>query len=143
MADWPRIHQRVVDLFAQGWHRPHPHAWDALLAEDAELVQPLLRSGRGAACWQEEARRLLRFAPDLRGDVTAWAGRDDVVFIDVRLSATLGGRPLVVHSFDKLRITPEGRVTSRVAAFDVTPVVLTLLLRPTAWGRSARLLLGR
>jgi hypothetical protein len=116
---------------------------DALLAEDAELVQPLLRSGRGAACWQEEARRLLRFAPDLRGDVTAWVGRDDVVFIDVRLSATLGGRPLVVHSFDKLRITPEGRVTSRVAAFDVTPVVLTLLLRPTAWGRSARLLLGR
>jgi hypothetical protein len=143
MADWPSVHQQVVDLFAKGWDRPDPHAWDELLAEDAELVQPLLRSGRGRGVWQEEARRLLQLAPDLRGDVLGWAGRDDVVFIDVRLSATVGGKPLTFRSFDKLLISPEGRVLRREAVFDPAPVALALLLRPKAWFRAARLLLRR
>ena len=143
MADWPSVHQQVVDLFAKGWDRPHPHAWDDLLAEDAEFVQPLLRSGRGRAVWHDAASRLLRLAPDLRGDVIAWAGRDDVVFIDVRLSATVGGKPLAFRSFDKLLIGPDGRVVRREASFDPAPVALALLLRPTAWLRAVRLLLGR
>jgi hypothetical protein len=81
--------------------------------------------------------------PDLRCDVMAWAGRDDVVFIDVRLSATVGGKPLTFHSFDQLRISPEGRVLRREASFDPAPVALALLLRPTAWLRAARFLLRR
>src|SRR5439155_21725051 len=110
MSDWPCVHERVVELFAAGWDRPQPHAWDELLAEDAEFVQPLLRSGRGRALWHEEARRLLALAPDLRGDVLAWAGRDDVVFVDVRLTATVGGKPLALRSFDKLWISLDGLV---------------------------------
>lgn len=143
MADWPSVHQRVVDLFAKGWDRPDPHAWDELLAEDAELVQPLLRSGRGRAVWHEEARRLLRLAPDLRGDVLTWSGCDDVVFIDLRLSATIGGKPLVFRSVDKLLITADGRVLRREAFFDPGPIALTLLRRPGAWLRSARFLIRR
>jgi SnoaL-like domain len=143
MADWPSVHQQVVDLFVKGWGRPEPHAWDELLADDAELVQPMLRSGRGRAVWHEEARRLLRLAPDLRGDVLAWAGRDGVVFIDLRLSATVGGRPLVFRSVDKLLIDPDGRVLRREAFFDPAPIALALLLRPAAWLRAARFLLRR
>lgn len=143
MAEWPSVHQQVVELFAKGWDRPHPHAWDELLAEDAELVQPLLRSGRGRAVWQEEARRLLQLAPDLRGDVLAWAGCDDVVFIDVRLSATVGGKPLTFRSVDELLISPDGRVLRREAFFDPAPIALALLVRPKAWFRAARLLLRR
>jgi hypothetical protein len=143
VADWPSVHQQVVDLFAKGWDRPEPHAWDELLAEEVELVQPLLRSGRGRALWNEEARRLLRLAPDLRGDVLAWAGRDDVVFIDVRLSATVGGKPLTFRSTDKLLIGPDGRVLRREGSFDPVPVALALLLRPRAWLRSVRFLLRR
>jgi ketosteroid isomerase-like protein len=143
MADWPSVHQQVVDLFAKGWDHPDPHAWDELLAEDAELVQPLVRSGRGRVVWQEEARRLLRLAPDLRGDVVGRAGRDDVVFIDVRISATVGGKPLIFRSLDKLLISPDGRVLRREAFFDPVPVALALLLRPAAWLRSARFLLRR
>jgi hypothetical protein len=106
-------------------------------------AEPLLRSGRGRAVWHDAASRLLRLAPDLRGDVIAWAGRDDVVFIDVRLSATVGGKPLAFRSFDKLLIGPGGRVVRREASFDPAPVALALLLRPTAWLRAVRLLLGR
>ncbi|GAA5132285.1 hypothetical protein [Pseudonocardia adelaidensis] len=95
------------------------------------------------AVWQDGARRLLRLAPDLRGDVVTWAGHDDVVFIDVRLRATVGGKPLVFRSFDQLLISPEGRVLRREAFFDPTPVALALLLRPAAWLPAARLLLGR
>ncbi|MHA6619609.1 nuclear transport factor 2 family protein [Pseudonocardia sp. DLS-67] len=143
MADWPSVHQQVVDLFEKGWDRPDPHAWDDLLAEDAEFVQPLLPSGRGRAVWHEAARRLLRLAPDLRGDVMTWAGRDDVVFIDVRLRGTVGGKPLTFRSFDQLQIGPDGRVLRREAFFDPTPVALALLLRPAAWLGAVRLLLGR
>jgi len=140
MSDWPSVHQRVVDLFAKGWERPDPHAWDDLLADDAEFVQPLLRSGRGSAVWHEEARRLLALAPDLRGDVVEWAGREDVVFVDLRLSATVGGKPLTFRSLDKLRINPDGRVLRREAFFDPLPVALTLLRRPAGWRRLARFL---
>jgi len=143
MADWPSVHQRVVDLFAKGWDAPGPHAWDELLAEDVELVQPLLRSGRGRAVWHDGVSRLLGLAPDLRGDVVAWAGNDDVVFIDVRLSATVGGRPLTFRSFDRLLVSPDGRVLRREASFDPVPVVLALLLRPTAWPGAVRLLTAR
>jgi hypothetical protein len=143
MSDWPSVHNQVVELFATSWERPHPHAWDDLVAEDAEFVQPLLRSGRGRAIWQDEARRLLALAPDLRGDVVAWAGRDDVVFIDVQLSATVGGKPLTFRSFDKLRISPDGLVLHREAFFDPLPVALTLLRRPAGWRRLARFLARR
>ena len=143
MSDWPSVHERVVELFAAGWERPHPHAWDELLAEDAEFVQPLLRSGRGRALWHQEARRLLALAPDLRGDVLAWAGRDDVVFVDVRLSATVGGRPLAFRSFDELWIGTDGLVLRREASFDPLPVALTLVRRPAGWGRLVRFLVRR
>jgi SnoaL-like domain len=133
MTDWPSVHQHVVDLFAKGWAHPGPDAWDDMLAEDAEFAQPLLPNARGKVAWQDETRRLLTLAPDLHGEVVAWAGRDDIVFIDVEQRATVGGKPLIFRSFDKLRITPDGRVWRREAFFDPGRIALALLLRPSSW----------
>ncbi|HEY0689365.1 MAG TPA: zinc-binding dehydrogenase [Kribbella sp.] len=77
VIDWPALHQQVVKTFALGWDRPHPHAWGDFLAEDVELVQPMLRRGRGRDLWWDESRRLLAFLPDLRADVMSWAGKED------------------------------------------------------------------
>lgn len=134
MTPWPDIHRRVVEAFAAGWQRPHPHAWDELLAEDVVLGQPLLRSGNGLRLWQQEVDRLLTFLPDIHGEVSSWAGRDDVVFIRIRLSATAGGKPLSFTAVDQLHLDAAGVVVGRESFFDPTPVLTTLLKRPRTWG---------
>ncbi|WP_219415649.1 nuclear transport factor 2 family protein [Pseudonocardia nigra] len=134
-TSWSQAHDRVLEGFSAGWRRPHPHAWDDVLAEDVVFTQPLLRPGTGPAHWHEEARRLLAFAPDLTGEVLSWAARDDVMFIDLRLTATVGGAPVTVRTVDRLRVTPSGRIVRRDASFDWWPVARAVLLRPSAWWR--------
>lgn len=132
-VDWPATHRTVLEVFAKGWRQPDPHAWDEFLAEDVELVQPLLRDGRGRALWHEEMRRLLTFAPDLRAEVLSWAGHEDVVFIDLRITATVGGAPLSFRAFDRLVIDTSGTVLRRESFFDPAPVAVSLLRRPRTW----------
>ncbi|WP_064745176.1 nuclear transport factor 2 family protein [Pseudonocardia acaciae] len=133
MAAWPTVHQRVVQAFADGWERPHPNAWDGLLAEDIELVQPLLPSGHGRHVWQEEMRRLLAFLPDLRGEVLGWAGREDRVFLHVELSATVGTGRVAFRAVDQLELDQAGTVLRRESFFDPAPVAAELARRPASW----------
>lgn len=133
MTDWPRVHHQVVEKFAEGWAQPHPHAWDDLLHEDVELIQPLLDDVTGRGAFADEARRLLALAPDISGEVIDWAGQDDVLFIDLRLTGTAGRAPVSFRTFDKLRITPDAIVVRREAAFDPTPIMRSLLVRPSSW----------
>lgn len=130
---WSTAHARVIEGFAAAWRRPHPQAWDAVLAGDVELRQPLLPPCTGRARWHEEARRLLAFAPDLTGEVLHWAARDDVMFVELRMTATVGGAPLAVHTVDLLRIAPPGLIVRRDASFDPWPVARAVLLHPRAW----------
>jgi len=136
MTDWPSIHQRVIKSFRAGWERPHPHAWDELLADDVELAQPMLCAGRGRELWWDEVSRLLAFLPDFRGEVLSWSGRDEMLFIEVAFTATLGGRPLSFRAIDQLHLRPEGTLLRRESFFDSVPLVLLVLRRPSAWWRS-------
>jgi hypothetical protein len=133
MTAWAEVHKQVVGAFAAGWHAPAPHAWDELMADDLELTQPLLRNGQGRVLWQQEVARLLALLPDLHGEVIGWAGRGDLVFIDIRLTARLGGKPLGFRAVDRLRVDPAGVVRDRQSFFDPAPVALTLARRPAAW----------
>lgn len=133
MPDWAEIHEQVVEAFATGWRDPDPHAWDQLLADDVALRQPLLQNGRGRALWQQEVGRLLEFLPDARGEVLRWAGRGDAVFIELRVDATLAGRPLSFTAVDRLRIDPAGVVQQRDSFFDPAPVAAVVVRRPSAW----------
>jgi SnoaL-like protein len=135
MTDWAAAHELAVDRFTKGWRQPDPHAWDELLTDDVELNQPLVASGTGVANWHDEMRRLLVLAPDLRGRVLAWAGRGEDLFIDVELTATIGGRPVSIRSLDRLRVTEEGRVRRRDAFFDPTVIAAAVVSRPSAWWR--------
>lgn len=126
-------HEQAVEAFVKGWHRPGPHAWDELLAPDIALNQPLLRCGRGRELWQQEIGRLLVFLPDLHGEVLGWAGAEDRVFIHIRLTATLGGKPLSFEAVDLLRLDPSGVVVARDSFFDPMPVAAVLARRPSAW----------
>lgn len=133
MTDWPRVHDRVLEAFTAGWKQPGPHAWDDFLADDVELVQPMLRDGRGRALWWDEAARLMELLPDLHGEVLAWSAVQDTMFIDVRFTATLGGKPMIWRAVDVLRIDSSGALLRRESFFDSAPLALTVLRRPRAW----------
>lgn len=133
VTDWAKVHADVVDEFTRGWAAPGPHAWDGFLADDVEMVQPMLRDGTGRASWREETERLLELLPDLRGEVLTWAGRADRLFIELRLTATLGRTSLDVRVVDQFVLTPEGTVVRRESFFDPAPMVRAVLRSPGSW----------
>jgi hypothetical protein len=124
---------QAVQAFGNGWNKPHPHAWDDLLAADVQLHQPLMPDGVGLDHWQREFARLQAFLPDLQGQVLDWAQTPDGVLIHLRCSATAGGRPLTFDVVDRLHISTDGAVVRRMSFFDPTPLVGALLTRPRAW----------
>ena len=73
--------------------------------------------------------------PDLRAVVLSWAGTGENLFIHIRFSATLAGKPLTWDAVDLLRLTPDGTAVFRESFFDSAPVAAALLGRPRAWLR--------
>lgn len=134
-TDWAAVHQKVVDQFRAGWDAPAPDIWDSFLGADMEFVQPMLRHGFGPEFWHGETARVLALIPDLRADVLSWAGTGDTLFINLRFTGTLGGRPLTWDAVDLLRITPDGTAVFRQSFFDSVPVATQLIRRPSAWLR--------
>lgn len=106
MPDWPSIHRDVVAAFAAAWASPEPHAWDPILDEDVLLEQPMIRTVRGRAGWWSEVARLLALLPDLRAEVLDWSGSADRLFVHIRFTATLAGRPLDWSAVDVMRLGP-------------------------------------
>jgi hypothetical protein len=123
----------VVDAFAAGWRAPAPHAWDDLLHPEVVLEQPLLRDGRGRAVWHDAVARLLTFVPDLTGHVHGWAGDGDILYVDVELTGTVGGRPYSVRAVDRLTLDEDGLITARRSFLDPTTLVTAIATRPSAW----------
>jgi hypothetical protein len=135
MTDWAPIHEKVMAAFEVGWDQPSPHAWDAFLDESMHFVQPMLRHGVGRELGWEESARTLKLVPDLRADVLAWSGHEDTLFIHIRFTGTLGGRPLTWEAVDLLHLDSDGQAVFRESFFDSFPVALALVRRPRAWLR--------
>lgn len=125
--------EAAVAAFANGWKSPHPHAWDDLLADEVELVQPLLRDRVGRHALAEEYGRLLQLIPDLKGEVLRWAAEDRTVRIELRLTGTLGRLPLRLDVTDQLTLDDDGRISSRRAKFNPLPAVALLARQPRSW----------
>lgn len=134
-VDWASVQEKVVEQFRTGWDRPEPHGWDEFLGERMEFVQPMLRHGVGPARWWEEAARTLALIPDLRADVLTWSGVEDTIFLHLRFSGTLAGKPLTWEAVDLLRVEPDGTGVFRESFFDSVPVAAQLVRRPGAWLR--------
>lgn len=127
------VRRGAVERFIAGWAAPDPHAWDDLLARGVELRQPLMPDGVGLEHWQRELRYLLAFLPDLRGEVLNWTGDGDVVYINIRCTATVAGRAIAFQAVDRLTLDQTGLVVRRDSYFDPIPVVISLACRPSAW----------
>lgn len=122
-----------VRRFGEVWADPDPERLNQLVHSDVEFIQPLEPPISGHREAAEFWRRLFSMIPDAHGEVLSWAYRDGVVFIELRISGTLGGRPFDWVTLDRIRLE-DGKVRQRIAYFDPLPIMSAVVRRPKALG---------
>ena len=129
--------------FDAGWRDPRsPHDFAEhfipMLDPEIRMIQPQLPTLVGHEAFRRGfVEPLFQMIPDLHGWVRHWAADGDVVFIDVVLEGTVGGKPIQLESID--RVTLRGEVCiERVAFIDPATLLKAVATRPRAWPRFAR-----
>ena len=129
--------------FEAGWRDPAtPHDFAEhfipMLDPEVRMVQPQMPTLVGHDAFRRGfVEPLFALIPDLHGTVRDWAADGDVIFIDIVLEGTLGGRPVRFESVDRVTLR-DGLAVERVAFSDPAPVLKAVLTRPRAWPRFAR-----
>jgi hypothetical protein len=136
-----------VEMFAEGWANPvdthtfcdHFEPW---LHDDVRMIQPSVRPLVGKQAFREEfARPLFDLVPDLHGTVENWAAGGDVIYIELRLEGTIGGRSgggfwgrrrFTLRSCDRITLR-DGKAVERFAYLDATPLIKAVAHSPRAW----------
>jgi len=121
-----------VRMFAEAWDKPTPDKLCGALCDDVRLVQPAAPPIVGRDKAHKSFIALLRWLPDLRGEVDRWCGEDDILFIEFRLMATIGGQFIEWPVIDRF-ILRDGLAAERVSYFDPTPLITATLRHPSAW----------
>ena len=125
--------EQFVETFRRYWAAPSLGGFDAALAEDVVLVQPLSAPMHGLAEVRAGFTPIFAWLPDLHAEVDRWAAQGDVVMIEFRLRATLGGKPFEWPVVDRFVLREDGKATLRVTYFDPLPLVFATLTRPSCW----------
>jgi ketosteroid isomerase-like protein len=99
-----------VAMFTEGWANP----------VDADTF-----SGHFDPWFEEDVR-------NLHGTVENWAAAGDVVYIELRLEGTIGGRRFTMHTCDRIRLR-DGKAAERVAYLDATPLIKAVARSPRSW----------
>lgn len=130
-----------VEVFAEGWRAPadadsladHFEPW---LDPEFRFNLPVLGAtfvGR-SAFRRHFARATLALLDDIHGTVERWASAGDALFIELRVEATVGSRPVSFGVCDRYLLR-DGRPVERVTYADPTPVIVALLRAPRLWPR--------
>jgi hypothetical protein len=131
-----------VERFRAAWAQPTVEALMALLHDDVVLVAPMTARTEGKDEGRRAFERVLTGFPGLRGEVLSWGGTPDALFVELRLSAPVGRRPIEWTVVDRIRL--EGEVaTERITFMDSGEILRQVLRRPSAWPRMIRLQLAR
>jgi hypothetical protein len=85
---------------------------------------------------------LFDLMPDARGAVRSWGSRDEVVYVEVDVVGSIGGRRAVMRSCDRLTLD-EGRIRERVAFVDPAPLLKAVALSPGSWPKFLRIQLSQ
>lgn len=130
--------QRFLEVFMEGWTAP---TYESFLAHflpwmHAELrgSMPLEPIAVGHDGFRDQFRRVFALFPGLRGVVKGATVEGEVLRVEAELTATLGGRPFTWTVRDRFTFAGE-KVVARITAFNPAPLMLAIVLRPSAWGR--------
>ena len=122
-----------VETFRRYWAAPSLGGFDVALAEDVVLVQPLSPRMRGLEQVRAGFTPIFAWLPDLHGEVDRWGAEGDIVFIEFRLVATIGGKPFEWPVVDRFVLRDDGKAIERVTYFDPLPIMIATLMRPSSW----------
>ena len=137
-----RTSAEFVDWFQAGWAigARDPEGFfshiGSRLTPDALMTQPLAAPLRGDAGMRRLFTPLFAAIPDLHGDVVRWGETADGVMVELRLSGTLGRRPVSWITIDRI-VLRDGSIAERAANFDPLPLAWALARSP----RAARVML--
>ena len=130
--------ERWLEGFVEGWRAPRgadqflAH-FRPMLAPDVRLVQPQLPTAVGWRGFEQQVvRPLFAILPDIRAEVERWGANGDVLYIELTLRATLGGRPVSWRACDRVTLR-EGLAIERESYFDPGPLLGALARSPRAW----------
>lgn len=112
-----------------------------LVHPDYHAVQSQAPDAHGPDGFLDLFKRVYALVPDLRGEVLYTNVFDDGVYIEVRLSGTLGGKPVTWDACDRFRFAG-GLVIGRTTYLDPLPLFSAVARRPRAWTRWWRSGLG-
>jgi hypothetical protein len=127
-----------VEAFAEGWRAPAgPDAFADHFMEwvgpEIRLIQPPMPVLVGHAAFREQfARPLFALVPDLHGTVEGWGANGDLVYIELKLEGTVGGRPVTMRTCDRVKLR-EGIAVERLAHVDPIPLLAAIARTPRAW----------
>ncbi len=140
-----------VEAFAEGWSAPADadsfcDHFDPYLSDRIRLVAPQMPETVGKEAFRDEfARPLFELLSEIRGTVGSWASTPDadgeVVLIELTLRAKVGGRPVTLHTVDKITLR-DGLAVERIATLDPLELLAAVARSPRAWPRFARIQLA-
>lgn len=122
----------VLQRFTEVWARPTVDGFVAALDPEVRLLQPVTPVVIGREAARREFSRLLRWLPDVRGEVDEWSSSGNTLFIGWRMKFVLGSRPFELRIVDRI-VFRDGLILEREAYFDSLRFLVATLLRPTAW----------
>jgi ketosteroid isomerase-like protein len=130
--------ERWLEGFTEGWRAPRgadafAEHFRPMLAPDVRLIQPQLPTVTGVRGFEEQfVRPMFALFPDIRGEVERWAAREDVLYIELTLRATLAGRPVSWRACDRVTLK-DGLAVERESYFDPAPLLAAIARSPRAW----------
>ncbi|OBB96533.1 hypothetical protein A5782_04840 [Mycobacterium sp. 852002-40037_SCH5390672] len=131
-----------VIKFAEFWADPSSQGLAELLQPDVVLMQPLVPRMVGIEAAQAQFQRFRYCLPGLHAHVDHWCGDGDLVFIEFRLHARIGGAVIEWPNVNRLQLR-NGKGIERVTYFDPLAILPTLLRHPSLgwrwwrWWRSS------
>lgn len=136
MTDAERFMQHYLEVWP---------SFDADLLEEAKAVDPeatIHHSGMErpikAAEEPDYVRAIKALMPDIRLEVANWAARDDVVFVEYEMSATLAGRPLNWTGIGRFKLRGE-RTVDAIGRWDNLELLAQIdpTVSPTGFAEAA------
>ena len=90
----------------------------------------------GIEAAKAEFARIWNWLPDLRASIDRWSGQDDVVFVEFRLHAHVGGDTIEWPNVDRFFLRGD-KAVARMNYFDPLAVLPRVARHPSLWLRWA------
>ncbi|HZH02657.1 MAG TPA: nuclear transport factor 2 family protein, partial [Myxococcaceae bacterium] len=103
-----------------------------ILSPEIRLAAPGLRPTLGREAGYRAFAKTFIALPDIKGHVKRWSASEDVLFIEMTFTATVGKRLVAWEDVDRF-LFKDGVAVERLAFFDPTPIRRAYLSGPAGW----------